>query len=478
MAANTEHEQVRKRNLALRVALYVGAFMGGLVVVVLLINSYDPELDPRASAAMRTTPSPVPDAENAYFVHYGLGVVEGQDPHAHGVRFVAANNAWMQALDAGQPAVRSNVDAMAKQNEVVPWRGGATKDLCGEQRVDCLSAYVKNRSQVEKLVRDNQLLLARYRSLYRYKQFRESSLNRVTLNWLPNFAGAEHETVLAQIALKAVDGNLEGALRDLATDTAYWRRVLAGASTIVSKSLAANFLSRNYVLASEIAAKYRDRPAVAANLAEMMRPLTAEERNWKGALMGEFQWVAYLYASLRNHGGEYGFFSQEKHFWDRALAVLFYKPNATVNLKYRYFEKVLVLTDAPAHALADSARQVSADLGEITNPFRVGIVYNPVGKILVAIAEVSPEGYARYVARTHNLDGTMRLLRLQMGIYGKKVPVKDIGSHLEKSPADLFDPYRNQPFRWEPSKRELWFEGINPKSENNVTTSQRIGVRI
>ena len=188
--------------------------------------------------------------------------------------------------------------------------------------------------------------------------------------------------------------------------------------------------------------------------------------------------MAYLYASLRNHDREYGFFSQEKHFWDRALAVLFYKPNATVNLKYRYFEKVLVLADTPARTLADTARQIDADISEITNPLRVNIVYNPVGKILVAIAAVSPEGYARYVARTHNLDGTMRLLRLQMDIYGKKVAMRDVGSHLDKSPTDLLDPYTDKPFRWEPTKRELWFEGVNPKIKKGETTNQRIWVRI
>ena len=64
----------------------------------------------------------------------------------------------------------------------------------------------------------------------------EMTLNRVHSNWLPNLAGAEHETVLAQIALKAVDGNVEGSLRDLVIDTAYWRRVLTGASTLVSRS--------------------------------------------------------------------------------------------------------------------------------------------------------------------------------------------------------------------------------------------------
>lgn len=477
MAANVEQGQGRKRNLALRVVLYIGAALIGFVALVLLINLYDPALDPDAAAAMNAAPSLGTDKENAYFVLYGLGVAEGQDPHAHGVRFVTANNAWMRSVEAGQPIDRRDVEAMAKQSETIQWRG-VTKDLCGEQRVDCLSAYARNRAQIEKLARDNRVRLARYRSLYRYKNFSETSLNRIHLNWMPNYAGAEHETVIAQIALKAVDGDVQRALRDLNNDTDYWRRVLAGASTLISKSLASNFLSRNYALASQIVARHRDRPGVMVQLAGMLKPLAPEEKDYKKAFSGEFQWGAHMYATLRNQQSEYGFFTRESRLWDRVASSVFYRPNATINLQYQWFARMQALADAPAYSLSETVQQIDGEFGKLTNPYRVDIVYNPVGKILVAIGASSPQSYARYISRVHNLDGYMRLLRMQLVIYGKKVAVKDIGSYLEKSPADLFDPYRNQPFRWEPFKRELWFEGINPKSENNVTTNQRIGVRI
>jgi hypothetical protein len=476
MAENKGRGQARKRNLVLRIALYTGGVLGGLVVLVLLINLHDPDLDPRAVALMRATPSPVPDADNAYFVLYGLGVAQGQDPHAHGIRFVAMNNVWMQSQDAGQPSDRRDVEAMANQNKAVPWRG-ATKDLCGKQREDCFATYSRHRPQIEELVRDNKLRLARYRSLYRYKHFRETMLNRVG-SWPPHLAGAEHETVLAQITLNALDGRVDGSLRELVTDTAYWRRVLAGASTLVSKSVASSILSRNYALASEIIARYPDRPNIGDHLVEMSRSLTSEEKDWKGVFASEFQWVVYMYASLRNHDGERGLFNDERRPWDRLLLKMFYSPNATINLQNGYSEKLQALADKPAHALADIARQVDNDFGEITNAFRADMVYNPVGKILAAIGAQSPQRYARYIARTHNLDGSVRLLRVQLDINRKKVAAKNIGLYLERSSVDLLDPYRSKPFRWDYSRRELWFEGIDPKSEGLLTADQRIAVRI
>jgi len=476
MAANVELGKVRKRNIALRVTLYIGAALIGLVALVLLINLYDPALDPDAAAAMNAAPSLAPDKENAYFVLYGLGVAEGQDPHAHGMRFVTENNAWMRSVEAGKPIDRRDVEAMAKQSETIKWHG-VTKDLCGEQRDDCLSSYVRNRAQIDKLARDNRVRLARYRSLYRYKNFSETSLNRIHLNWLPSYTGTEHETVIAQIALKAADGDVLGALRDLTNDTEYWRRVLAGASTLISKSIASNFLIRNYALASQIVARHRDRPGVMAHLAGMLKPFTSEEKDYKKAFSGEFQWGAHMYATLHNQQSEYGFFTGESRLWDRAASSMLYKPNATINLQHQWAVRMQALTDVPAHSLAETVQQIDGEFSKFTNPFRVDMGYNPVGKILVAIGASSPQSHARYIGRVHNLDGYMRLLRMQLDIYGKKVPVKDIGSHLENSPADLFDPYRNQPFRWDPDKRELWFEGINPKGKDTLD-HQRIGVHI
>ena len=478
MAVNAEQRQHRKRSLALRIVLYSGAVLGGLIALVLLINLYNPPLDADAAAALVPATTTVPDAENAYFVLYGVGVAEGQDPHAFGVRFVAANNEWVRSTDAGQPAERQNLDALEKLNETIPWQG-ETRELCGEQRVDCLSAYLRNRTQIDKLMRDNRVRLARYRSLYRYTRYRETMLIRFNSNWLPNLLSREHEVTLAEIALKSQDGNLQQSLQELNADTAYWRRVLAGTNTLLTKTIAASFLSRNYALASEIAARYRDRPSLFTPLSEMLRPMTQEERSWKAAFTGEYQFAANLFRTLKNHTGESGFLASDNQYWDRAFSLVLYKSNNTINLQYRWFAVSQGLIDSPANKLVENAHQLNEEYRKMADPFRVDRAYNPVGKILFAIGAVPPETYARYIARGHNLDASMRLLRLQRDIYSKKVSAKDIETYLEKSPLDLLDPYRNTPYRWDASKRELWFEGVDPKSKDTTTLGdKRVGVRL
>ena len=46
------------------------------------------------------------------------------------------------------------------------------------------------------------------------------------------------ETVLGQLAIVAADGNPDAAAQDLVTDTQFWRRVLAGAGTIIYTDIA------------------------------------------------------------------------------------------------------------------------------------------------------------------------------------------------------------------------------------------------
>lgn len=467
MTNHTETAGTRKRTPPMRWVLYTGWVLGGIAGAVMLINSYDPALHPAASEAMGPRPSIGPHSENAYFVHYGLGVPRSEDPHAHGVRLVQAS----EALERMVPIDETEVNELAKQNQVHTWRG-KTGGLCGHARSNCLDAFAKQRSQIDTLVNENVLRLERYRSLYRYKTFSEIGFHRLDIPY-PDFARAEHETVLAEIGLKALDENVEGACLELVRDTGYWRRVLAGASTLVTKTVAADQLGRNYALASEILARYGER---ATPLGEMTKSMTADERSWARPLESEFRALAHLYVLVREQTGQ-GVFSREAQWWDRFLTWAFYRPNATINLQYRYFERLQPLMDISARELADTANALQRRFEVVVDLMRMDMVYNPVGKLLVAIATPSPESYARYIGRVHNLDGQIRLLRLQVQIVNENRSGTDIADVIENAPVGLLDPYREQPFRFESSPGEIWFEGIDP-SGDGTSPSKRIGVQI
>jgi hypothetical protein len=475
MPAKKRRRQPKQHNLAGEIVKYFGGCLAALIVVGLLINLYDPKLRDGAATAMLAPPSYISEKENAYFSHYGLGVAANEDPHAYGVRYVAASNAWLEEFYKGSENGTPDHENLPQRDDTIKWQGAA-KDLCAEPRVSCMSAYAKQRTAINRLARDNALRLTRYRSLHRYKQFQETVLNRMELNSLPALANSEHETVLAQIALNAIDGNMDRALRDLAADTMYWRRVLAGTSTLLVKVVAANYLSRNYALASEIASRNRDNPDAVARLAQIAEPLSTEEKSWSAPLTSEFHMLAHMYVRLGTKNG-YSFISEEKRtVWDNILAALFYKPNATINRQYAHFKKILQLADTPAHAFAEASSAMHKDTAALTNPVWTRFFYNPLGNLFIAMG--TPDGYPRYIGRTHNLDGQIRLFRVQLNIYKDRVAPKDIESYLERQPPENLDPFRNQAFRWEASARELWFEGIPTRPQDEAAGQHRVAVRI
>lgn len=462
----------------LRYLAYTLAVLVALAVALSLINLHDRKLDPPAADAMLQTPTTVADQANAMFAMVGPGIPDGEDPQTFGQRYVEAINQRMLAIDEGKPYDQSELQAMDQRNQSVPW-AGETKDLCGKDgkdRVDCLHDYVAHRGEIQKLARDNKLRLARYRALYRYPGYADRMLNRVATAY-PDMQGPEHETVLGQLAIAAADGNPDAAAQDLVADTQFWRRVLAGADTIITKSIAAGHLTNNYALASEIAARYKSRPSLTAGLAPMTTALTPREKDWSVAINGEFQRQAFLYGQVVNEPIHWNIRGWRDAFANLAAKALL-KPDDSINRSFRYFDTLQPLNTVPAHKLIDETKALHHDFLNTVDIIRLDLAYNPFGKILLGRSATSPETMARYIARTHNLDGAVRLLSLQLEIYARKPPLKDIDAFAAKASGTLYQPFDYAPMRWNAERRELSFQGIDPYGKGELTREMPIAVKL
>jgi hypothetical protein len=471
----------RPITMRVRILRYMGYTLAvpvALAVVLSLINLHDRKLDPRAADAMLQAPTTVADQANAMFAMVGPGIPDGEDPQTFGSRYVEANNQRMLAHDEGKPYDPNALNAMDQQNKSVPWVG-ETKDLCGKDgkdRVDCLHDYVAHRSEIQKLARDNKLRLERYRALYHYPGYADRMLNRIATAY-PDMQGPEHETILGQLAIAAADGNPDAAAQDLVTDTQFWRRVLAGAGTVITKSVAANHLASNYALASQIAARYKSRPSLAAILAPMTAALTPKEKDWQAAINGEFQQQAYLYAQVAKEPVHWSIRGWRNAF-EGLTAKALLKPDDSSNRCFKYFDTLLALNTVPAYNLIDKTKALHRDYMKTVDIVRLDLGYNPFGKILLKSGAASPETIARTIARTHNLDGAMRLLHLQFEIYGGKVPLKDIGAFVVKASGTLYQPFDYAPMHWNAESRELSFQGIDPYGNDELARDMPIAVKL
>jgi hypothetical protein len=475
-------ERPARRRIVLALALVISVPVV-LVLAVALANLYDPPLDPGVQAAIDWNPPAVPDAENSYFDHLGFWVPPPADPHREGMAIVAENNARILQR-AREPrdyaalarAVTTDIESPSGR-KTLAWRGGSPASLCAARRGDCLADYARNRARIRGLAANNPVALARYRALYRYPHFQERLIERVNLGWSPSpsFGGTARAVVLGEIGLKALDGRGEAAVRDLGRDITYWRRVLADAHTLLPKIIAVPYLDRDYVLLSEIAARYRDDGRVVALAQTLLAPLSAEERDWRGPVTDEIQRLADMFLHVPSQDLGIGELDPGLSWIPSRLA---YKPNATANLMCAYWNSVLSVAAEPAGRFRVAARQWRETLQETGAVPRLGLLYNPVGKVFVSLL-VPPPDYVRYIAAQHNLDGRMRLVRLQLGLYRRHVGAAGIESYLKESPAALRDPYTGEPMRWDAALRELWFNGIDSGGkDNDFEPDRRITVRL
>jgi len=301
-------------------------------------------------------------------------------------------------------------------------------------------------------------------------------LNRAVSAY-PDLQGPEHETVLGQIAIEAADGNPDAAAQDLVIDTQFWRRVLAGADTIITKSVAANHLASNYALASQIAARYKSRSTLTARLAPMTAALTPEEKDWKAAINGELQRQAYLYGRVAKTPVHWNLRGWRDAFGGLA-ANAFLKPDDSINRCFQYFDTLQSLNAVPAYHLIDQTKALHKDFVKTVDIVRLDLAYNPYGKILLAIGAASPETIARTIARTHNLDGAVRLLNLQLEIYTRKPPLKDIEAFVVKASGTLYQPFDYAPMHWNAESHELSFQGIDPHGKKELARDMPIAVKL
>ncbi|GEM_PF-6060067 len=466
----------RRRHWAVRTALSSSAFVGGLFVFLVLINLYDPDVDPAALAALRIAPATIPEADNAYYAQIGLGVAASESPHRYGVRAMAARHAWGE-MHPGIPESRSEeITALDKENETLRWKGNI-KFSCAEPRTDCLSVYAKYRTDIQQLRRDNRVRLARYRALYRYAGFQEVPTN-VFLGGPASSPYNERNVTLALIALTAIDGDPAGAVHALAVDSAYWRRVVAGAQCIITKMIGVAYLDQNYALLAEITSRYHGQSDILAAAQPMAKPLTVAELDWTPAFNGESRMLASFILNMLASDKDAREYYKAEHtsFWESAVQALFFKPRATVNLHCRITADLLPIATARADALKAVTESARDSVSDLTGVFSFGMVYNPVGKMLVSIGSDMAPMYAKYVARAHNLDGRMRLLILQRDLYRRGVATDNVEKYLATTDVSLYDPYRNQPMRWDASAHEIWFNGI-PRNYEALDPGLRIAVR-
>lgn len=416
---------------------------------------FDEALDPEVQAAL-TAESPEPEGENGYYALVGMHApAEVKDTHAYGRDLILQVR---QAL-AADPDM-SEPYKLPKQ--ALDFRGDKAL-LCAPRKSACLPNVARTSAALDRALADNKLLLERYRALYRYTRFVETLPPHRSAP-LPNYPYKAHELFLAAIARDAARGRIVSALQALAADTNYWRMVLADARTLLTKMVAVARLDGDYRLLAEIIATKPLLPAEAELVHASLAPLSTAERSMIEPMRWEFR-ISGDYAQLIKNSIREGIQGEDnsKKTPLRTALVWLAEPlaqeNATRNLVYRHHMAVAALATAPTREF-DARRDTLAEQHAVKVDWHY--LYNPLGKFMFHIGEPL---WQPYIARLHDLDGYIHLVRLQLAVTQAKIAPPDVPAFLEKSGPLAADPYTGQLMEWDPEAKTLSFRarGARPK---------------
>jgi len=402
----------------------------------------DVPLSAEAQAWRQPEPDEIAADQNAYYAIIGFYAEDAQ---------ADINRAGRQML--GEYLERLKIEPDLKEFKYRQERkiAGKPSELCSPLTGSCLQLAREHRDELERLTKDNAVLLQRYYSLHRYPHHRETAPSLLS-SPLPAYPGAIHDLFLAQIALET-RGEQTSALEALARDTDFWRMVLRDSRHLIGKMLATRYVLANLHLLSDILVSSPIRERDAALVAQMLRPLDDEDRDLTAAMRNEYRIAAAEWFQSYDRGVRQGL---EKHSWVTRTIVLPFafaavRPNHTTNLlQERFAELARTARTGPSGNTAQIAPSKKRRFGDSPWDF----LYNPLGKFFVY--ETPPEVSA-YSARIGDLDGFVRLVTLQSQIRKNRIAASDVPAFLAASPDTLRDPYTGRPMNWNAEVRTLWF---------------------
>src|SRR4051812_44890084 len=217
---------------AVALALFVVS-AGGLV---------DQPLTPEARALFYAPPPDLLRRDSGFALLAGFDASIDANPRAAGAE-------WIDAVR------KASLRGESVPSRKAPPLRGSEDLLCRPDVADCIARFKANPAWADEFVRDNAVLLARYRTLLGENDVSDHGL-RIPIDVAPWSFGKIAETqgvYLAQASLLVNRGDVDAAIEMLAADNRFQRRWMSQSGLLVGKMVAVRTLLRNILFANELA---------------------------------------------------------------------------------------------------------------------------------------------------------------------------------------------------------------------------------
>ena len=200
------------------------------------------------------------------------------------------------------------------------------------------------------------------------------------------------------------------------------------------------------------------RATIPQNMGDFLPEFGLGDWNISNAFAAEFRVQDFIYRQAKAVGDNHWQppdTSRAARFWNRIMSPIsghFYKINATENLDAKVMSELAgFATTDPSRFSADQARLRKWEQ-ETSDFLSSRTVYNPIGRILVAIAAPA---YKDYLLRPYDAAALQRLVRLSFEIRRQQIAPSAIPAFMKQHPEWSTHPADGQPFLWNPTSGEI-----------------------
>lgn len=369
---------------------------------------------------------------NGYIAMFGLmAPVHAKDSYVWGLELVRKNKTDANAVDNFLKSTPDKTEFKGDTRSIQCWLDQKWIRLSRRQPNTPPDAC-KSDSELLGMVRNNQLLLTRYKKALDHLRFYNMPYNvPVPSRLLVNV----QELFVANLVYESRK-NPEAALKDWLANIQFYRRALADQNTWLIRSLLlANYSIAARSLPSLLAADNTLAESYAVDLREALAPFGPAQMRVDLALKAGYLPVEVLISRLS--------------YQNR-------------NQLFQYDTDVIALAKVPAESFPQAAEAFQKKY-----PLRECVgdsidIRDASEALIVDYLESCRLPLGELFAAMHIRDAENRLLSLYVQIKAQRLPADGIQRFLSQAPKELYNPFTNTPFKYSPSSGFIYF---NPKPD-------------
>ena len=426
-----------------------------LVFIVSLVNLsvFDEELDPELISLLTSSEIPA-NRENALYALWGLEAAAQKNIVDTGIALVHQYRSNKELKNHDGLSSSDYLNILGGKNLDDHWKNKI--ENCVARKQSNCSSLLNTQLHDQPIKSERlELMLARYQQIIAMSKFQQINDHTIA-SPLPPY-GTLMKLKSIHLARILISDNFEEFYTHMQNDLRFWKMLLAQGDSILDKMIAVVSIWSDIHTISEYVTKHKITSSVQlSDLQALLNTLTPEELD-----IGE----SFIFEQ-RAFGEYLGSYADDKTA--SPLNWLF-QPNATINAYNRLFTQKLVQLSA------QSSMNFYKTIGETHNgelvccfkelaalrTFSPSSIYNYGGKLILSTSSFQAQDY---IARVHDLNGMLSLVRLKLSL--QSVNPSEI-THAVSASIER-NLYNQQPLEFDSDQTRLGFNCLDKSSVCSV----------